>query len=54
MDLMDTSFLVNVVHNDFKDPHAIFKPFFLAGETYAAQNPKAINGTSVNGVNGVH
>lgn len=52
-DLMDTSFLVNVVHNDFKDPHAIFKSFLLAGENYAAQKSTP-NGATVNGVNGVH
>jgi methylenetetrahydrofolate reductase (NADPH) len=28
---MDTYFLVNVVHNDFKDPQAIFQPFFKVG-----------------------
>ncbi len=26
---MDTYFLVNVVHNDFKDTHLIFKPFLV-------------------------
>ncbi|KAF9519500.1 hypothetical protein BS47DRAFT_1370712 [Hydnum rufescens UP504] len=25
---MDTYFLVNIVHNDFKDPDAVFRPFF--------------------------
>jgi methylenetetrahydrofolate reductase (NADPH) len=29
--MMDTFFLVNVVHNDFKDPQAIFQPFFKVG-----------------------
>ncbi|KAF8074968.1 methylenetetrahydrofolate reductase-domain-containing protein [Lyophyllum atratum] len=38
-ELMDTCSLVNVVHNDFQDPDAIFKPFFLAGEEYKALNP---------------
>jgi len=52
-DLMDTTFLVNVVHNDFKDPHAIFKSFILAGENFTAQK-SAPNGTTVNGVNGIH
>ncbi|EIW79327.1 methylenetetrahydrofolate reduct [Coniophora puteana RWD-64-598 SS2] len=33
--IMGTSYLVNVVHNDFKDPEAIFQPFFKAGEEYA-------------------
>ncbi|KAF8508575.1 methylenetetrahydrofolate reductase-domain-containing protein [Hysterangium stoloniferum] len=30
-DMMDSFFLVNVVHNDFKDPEAIFLPFFKVG-----------------------
>ncbi|KAF8532451.1 methylenetetrahydrofolate reductase-domain-containing protein [Gautieria morchelliformis] len=30
-DMMDTFFLVNVVHNDFKDPQAIFQAFFKVG-----------------------
>ena len=30
-DMMDTFFLVNVVHNDFKDPQAIFQPFLKVG-----------------------
>lgn len=38
-DLMDTCFLVNVVHNDFRDPDAIFKPFFRAGVEYKASLP---------------
>ncbi|KAL4065907.1 methylenetetrahydrofolate reductase-domain-containing protein [Scleroderma citrinum] len=36
MDVMNNSYLVNIVHNDFKDPKAIFVPFFKAGEKYAA------------------
>ena len=28
---MDNYFLVNVVHNDFKDPDAIFRPFYAVG-----------------------
>ncbi|KAG6866584.1 hypothetical protein C0991_002072 [Blastosporella zonata] len=48
-ELMETSSLVNVVHNDFQDPEAIFKPFFLASEEYLA-----LNATSpvMNGING--
>ncbi|KAK0189030.1 methylenetetrahydrofolate reductase-domain-containing protein [Armillaria mellea] len=38
-DLMDTCFLVNVVHNDFHNPDAIFKPFFRAGAEYKASLP---------------
>ncbi|RDB23864.1 Methylenetetrahydrofolate reductase 1 [Hypsizygus marmoreus] len=38
-ELMDTCFLVNVVHNDFHDPEAIFEPFFKAGAEYLAMNP---------------
>ncbi|KAJ3932064.1 MAG: methylenetetrahydrofolate reductase-domain-containing protein [Lentinula lateritia] len=36
-ELMDSCYLVNVVHNDFHDAGAIFKPFFQAGEEYATQ-----------------
>ncbi|KAF7356615.1 Methylenetetrahydrofolate reductase [Mycena venus] len=39
-ELMDTCFLVNVVHNDFHDPEAIFEPFFKAGAEYAAMENK--------------
>jgi methylenetetrahydrofolate reductase (NADPH) len=35
---METSLLVNVVHNDFKDPEAIFRPFFKAGAELAASS----------------
>lgn len=48
---MEDSLLVNVVHNDFKDPEAIFPPFFRAGEDYAKKvhvNGKP-NGVAVNG-----
>lgn len=37
--IMNDSYLVNVVHNDFKDPDAIFVPFLKAGEEYAASRP---------------
>jgi methylenetetrahydrofolate reductase (NADPH) len=43
---MDTSFLVNVVHNDFHDSEAIFKPFYKAGAEYLASKSKT---TAVNG-----
>ncbi|KAF9071536.1 methylenetetrahydrofolate reductase-domain-containing protein [Rhodocollybia butyracea] len=43
--LMDTCYLVNVVHNDFHDVNAIFKPFFQAGEEYKASQANApVNG----------
>ena len=45
-DLMDTWFLVNVVHNDFHDRDAIFKPFYKAGAEFKAMNAKP------NGING--
>ena len=48
-DFMESAFLVNVVHNDFKDPEAIFKPFFLAGEAYNARK-KPTSDVTVNGV----
>ncbi|KAI0078698.1 methylenetetrahydrofolate reduct [Panus rudis PR-1116 ss-1] len=40
-DLMDKSLLVNVVHNDYKRPNAIFEPFFKAGEEFAALHGKS-------------
>lgn len=46
LELMDTCFLVNVVHNDFLDSEAIFKPFFKAGAEYKALKSKT---TAVNG-----
>ncbi|KAF8892152.1 methylenetetrahydrofolate reductase-domain-containing protein [Infundibulicybe gibba] len=43
--LMDTCFLVNVVHNDFHDPDAIFQPFLKAGAEYQQQEkPSTANG----------
>jgi len=33
----DTSFLVNVVHNDFRQPDGIFEPFIKAAADHAAQ-----------------
>jgi len=48
MDIMGSSYLVNVVHNDFKNPDAIFEPFFKAGAEYHSQLP---NGAApVNGL----
>ena len=40
MDILDDAYLVNLVHNDFKDPDAIFVPFFKVGEKYAAPHPQ--------------
>ena len=45
-EFMETSFLVNVVHNDFHDADAIFRPFFKAGAEYSAVKSKSI---TVNG-----
>ena len=39
---MDTSFLVNVVHNDFHDSEAIFEHFYKAGAEYLAMKPDSI------------
>ena len=47
--LMSTAYLVNVVHNNFKDSEALFRPFYEAGERY-----KAHKSSLINGVNGVH
>ena len=39
--IMDSYYLVNVVHNDYKNPSAIFEPFIKAGaEVAAAQDAK--------------
>lgn len=46
-EIMDTFFLVNVVHNDFHHSDAIFKPFLKAGAELLATNPKSK--TAVNG-----
>ena len=46
--LMETSLLVNVVHNDFHEPEAIFKPFFKAGADYLASKNK-ITAAAING-----
>ena len=37
LDLMDKSLLVNIVHNDYKRPDAIFDVFYKAGAEYQAQ-----------------
>lgn len=56
-EIMDTYYLVNVVHNDFTAAEAIFKPFYKAT---GSEGPKAIvtNGVNghklTNGVNGVN
>ena len=51
-DVMETAFLVNVVHNNFQDKDAIFRPFYAAGSQYKAQHSSGpqLNGTVVNGV----
>lgn len=44
---MQTYYLVNVVHNDYKKPSAIFEPFFKAGAEYAVKLgkvPTVLNG----------
>lgn len=49
MDIMHDCYLVNVVHNDFKEPDAIFIPFFKAGEQYAASHPQQNHVAITNG-----
>lgn len=46
---METSLLVNIVHNDFQSSDAIFEPFFKAGAEHATENPPALNGATTNG-----
>ncbi|KZW01199.1 methylenetetrahydrofolate reduct [Exidia glandulosa HHB12029] len=44
-DIMNTFLLVNVVHNDFKDPNAIFETFFKVGEEHGLNYPaNVLNG----------
>ncbi|KAH9884797.1 methylenetetrahydrofolate reduct [Cubamyces lactineus] len=50
--IMDTYYLVNVVHNDYKRPDAIFEPFFKAGAEYAAKYGSAPQLPTMNGANG--
>jgi len=45
-EFIDSAYLVNVVHNDFHDSDAIFKPFYKAGAEYLALKSKT---TAVNG-----
>jgi methylenetetrahydrofolate reductase (NADPH) len=47
-EIMDEFYLVNVVHNSFKDPHAIFVPF-LQGEAAAAPSAKTTDSPKTNG-----
>lgn len=42
--LMDTSLLMNVVHNDFHDTEAIFKPFLRAGTELISKSQPIVNG----------
>lgn len=41
-DFIETSLLVNVVHNDYKRPSAIFEPFHKAGTEFAASKGKSL------------
>lgn len=50
VDTVNNSYLVNVVHNDFKAPDAIFAPFFKAGEQYAASHPQQNGAATTNGL----
>ncbi|KAA1469021.1 methylenetetrahydrofolate reduct [Dentipellis sp. KUC8613] len=43
-DLMARALLVNIVHNDFKKPDAIFEPFLKAGAEYASLKANQVNG----------
>jgi methylenetetrahydrofolate reductase (NADPH) len=42
--MMNTYYLVNVVHNDFHNRDAIFEPFFKVGAQTQAATP---NGTKI-------
>jgi len=45
---METHYLVNVVHNDIKDPGAIFQPFYRAAQSKIT----TIDIKHSNGING--
>ena len=45
---MDTAYLVNVVHNDYKQPQGIFEPFLKAAADFATKQPSLLTG-SLNG-----
>ncbi|KAI0046215.1 methylenetetrahydrofolate reduct [Auriscalpium vulgare] len=53
-DMMETSLLVNVVHNDFKRPEAIFEPFLKAGAEFTSKRssgtPKVNGHAHANGL----
>ena len=49
--MMDNYFLVNVVHNDFKDSQAIFQPFFKVGAEYGLRVEGLTNGVHQLAVN---
>ena len=49
---MDNYFLVNIVHNDFKDSDAIFEPFFRVGESKGLPLPAGRLAKQPNGVSG--
>ena len=54
-EIMDTFLLVNVVHNDYKQPEAIFEPFLKAAADFAAKQPSLLTGTqSLNGRSNGH
>ena len=58
-EVMDEALLVNIVHNNFHEPHKIFEPFFNLEEELRTTQVTIIpngnghpNGHSVNGTNG--
>jgi methylenetetrahydrofolate reductase (NADPH) len=64
-EIMETYTLVNVVHNDFRTPEAIFAPFYRAAEStppstnglsngHHSINGHGINGHGINGVKKAH
>ena len=58
-EMMDTWSLMNVVHNDFHRPDAIFEPFWKAGAEWEEQKKQAsavpvVNGNGAPAVNGVN
>jgi methylenetetrahydrofolate reductase (NADPH) len=52
--MMESYTLVNVVHNDFRNPEAIFTPFYKAAEGHKALPNGHSNGIPIKGLTNGH
>jgi methylenetetrahydrofolate reductase (NADPH) len=52
--MMESYALVNVVHNDFRNPEAIFAPFYRAAEGQNALSNGHSNGIPIKGLTNGH